>query len=481
MRISFMGLSLVISLLLGSSPLASQEGQDDLKKKSQKLKKEVTRLRGIGFKDPVNVGVYSKEELLKFISGEFEKELPPEKAKRYEKAYAHFHLIPDDMDLYESLIVLFTESIAGFYHPKTKELKLVRPDEDSPEGGNMMGIDMEAITFVHELTHAAQDQNFDLVTVPMEEITNDDMVAAVKCLVEGEASIVGWKYGFDATFDRVIKLINNQYKSGALPGKAGKLPRYLRETLTFSYGYGCDFVLAVLKGNDDNWDAITAMYKDLPSSSEQVLHPEKYWKDRDNPMVIDLPKLGKDWDLLTNNVHGEFVIRIILREWKNSRRTSRKASEGWDGDRYHIYEKDDQVSSVWYSTWDSENDAEEFFNACIKGLEKMQPRDEESTPEEGRTKDTWTTGKGRSVYVERKGADVLVLNGADELVGKAGWYWESAKKKELDHVKRFERGSWTCKDHPEVDHDINSYCPECEARLIPKKKEKEKKKEQRDY
>ncbi len=475
MRIFLMLATLVFPLLLNPVPAASQEGPDDLEKKSRELRKEVTRIRGLGFKKEVNVGVYSKEDLLKFITAEFQKELGPEKAKRYEKSYAHFHLITADMNLYESLLVLFSESIAGFYHPKTKELKLVKPDEDSPEGGNMMGIDMEAITFVHELTHAAQDQNFDLVTVPMEEITNDDMIAGVKCLVEGEASVVGWKYGFDATFDRVIKIINDQYKSGNLPGKAGKLPRYLRETLTFSYGYGCDFVLAVLKGNDGDWDAITAMYEDLPSSSEQVLHPEKYWKDRDNPTLIDLPLLGKEWDLLTNNVHGEFVVRILLRELKSSRRLSRKASEGWDGDRYHIYEKEDRVSSAWYSTWDSEKDAIEFFQAYTPALRKKQPGETDETIEEDLAKYEWATGEGRSIYIERKGSDVLVINGSDELVGKAAWYWKNATKKELDHVERFKRGSWTCKGHPEVDHDINSYCPKCEARLIPRKKERERK------
>ena len=219
----------------------------------------------------------------------------------------------------------------------------------------------------------------------------------------------------------------------------------------------------------------TAMYEDLPSSSEQVLHPEKYWKDRDNPTLIDLPLLGKEWDLLTNNVHGEFVVRILLRELKSSRRLSRKASEGWDGDRYHIYEKEDRVSSAWYSTWDSEKDAIEFFQAYTPALRKKQPGETDETIEEDLAKYEWATGEGRSIYIERKGSDVLVINGSDELVGKAAWYWKNATKKELDHVERFKRGSWTCKGHPEVDHDINSYCPKCEARLIPRKKERERK------
>ena len=118
-------------------------------------------------------------------------------------------------------------------------------------------------------------------------------------------------------------------------------------------------------------------------------------------------------------------------------------------------------------------------NYYLKGLEKKNPREEETTTEEEKTKDSWVIGKDRSIYIERKGSDVLVLNGDDELVGKSQWYWDNATKQELDHVKRFEHGNWTCKDHPEVDHDINSYCPECESRLIPKKTVE--KKERRDY
>lgn len=467
-----------VALFLLCTMLAAQQ-DDDMKKKTAKMKAEMTKIRGLEFKSEVTVGVYSKAELQKFITGEFERELPRAKAKKFEKVYAHFGLIPKDLDLYDSLIVLFSDSIAGFYHPKTKELRLVNPGEEEDDGSKAMGIDMQAITLVHELCHAAQDQNFDLVTVPMEEEYNDDMIAGVKCLIEGEASAVGWKYGFADTFDQVIKMINNSYKGGQLPGKANKLPNYLKLTLTFSYGYGCDFVLACLKGYEGDWTKISKMYEDLPSSTEQILHPEKYWKNRDNPTIVTLPQPAKEFELLTHNVHGEFPIQILLKELKaGSKRDIETAAAGWDGDRFYVYERNGKVSSVWYTVWDSEQDAIEFFEAYRKCLAVKYKGSNEKA--DGNNRVAVKSDEG-CVLMERKGSDVLVIDGEEDLQKHAEKVWTGAQKEELKKVERFKAGVWSCKDHPAVEKDVNAYCSECGQRLTVEKPKKEEKKPKKDY
>ncbi|RPH47076.1 MAG: hypothetical protein EHM91_06530, partial [Planctomycetota bacterium] len=241
--------------------------KDDYKEKTARHKEDVVKLRGLEFKTDVTVGAYSKQELLDFLKNEFEKELPKEKAERYQRGYAKFGLIPQDLDIYEAYLELFGSSIAGFYHPKTKELRLIRPGEGKDgeeEALKAMGIDMERITLVHELTHAAQDQNFELSTLPMEDETNDDMVMAIKSVIEGDASAVGWKYQFKDQFEMVIGGINQTYKSGMLPGKAGKLPAYLRQSLTFPYGHGTDFVVKYLKGTKSELKDINKLFKDFP-------------------------------------------------------------------------------------------------------------------------------------------------------------------------------------------------------------------------
>ncbi len=258
MRRTICGLGAAALLLLSSAPGAPQDEktdpQEEFRRKTEKYKKAVTSLRGLEFRKDVAVGVYSKKELMDFLKEELDREFPREKAERFQRAYAKFGLIPADMDLYDALMRLFGSSIAGFYHPKTKELRLIKAGEDKdPEAEAMkaLGMDPEAITLVHELTHAAQDQSFELCTLPLEDETNDDLILAIKSALEGDASLVGWKYVLKERFDAMIGIINAQFKSGQLPGEAASLPAYLRYSLTFPYGHGGDFVVRCIKGSPD--------------------------------------------------------------------------------------------------------------------------------------------------------------------------------------------------------------------------------------
>ena len=463
--------------------------KDDYKEKTARHKEDVVKLRGLEFKTDVTVGAYSKQELLDFLKSEFEKELPKEKAERYQRGYAKFGLIPQDLDIYEAYLELFGSSIAGFYHPKTKELRLIRPGEGKDgeeEALKAMGIDMERITLVHELTHAAQDQNFELSTLPMEDETNDDMVMAIKSVIEGDASAVGWKYQFKEQFEMVIGGINQTYKSGMLPGKAGKLPAYLRQSLTFPYGHGTDFVVKYLKGTKSEFKDINKLFKDFPLSSEQILHPEKYYGEkRDYPIVVTLPDLtklfGAPWKESFNNVHGEFAIKLMLREFRSDKLrlgAIDRAAEGWGGDRYVVLEDDKKNAMyVWYTTWDTEKDAKEFYEAYCSALEKKY---EQEAPKEGREDKTSFSTNSGLVQAEIKGKDVLVFDGATQaMLDKAGAIWKDAKKAELTAVERLKK--FVC-EKDGVKEAFSGKCAKCGKDLIYKDEEKAaEKKKKRDY
>jgi hypothetical protein len=485
----------VVGLLAPSFPAFAQDEKepkkDDYKEKTAKHKEDVTRLRGLEFKTDVAVGAYSKQELLDFLKAEFEKDLPKEKAERYQRGYAKFGLIPADMDIYEAYLELFGSSIAGFYHPKTKELRLIRPGEkgDTDEDAlKAMGIDMERITLVHELTHAAQDQNFELSTLPIEDETNDDLVLALKSVIEGDASAVGWKYQFKDQFDMVIGGINQTYKTGMLPGKAGKLPVYLRQSLTFPYGYGTDFVVKYLKGTKGEFKDINNLFKDFPLSSEQILHPEKYYdKDkRNNPILVTMPNLeklfGGPWKESFNNVHGEFATKLILREFKGDKLRLGmidRAADGWGGDRYVVLEDDKKTAMyVWYTTWDTEKDAKEFYEAYALALERKY---EQESKEDRGDKTSFSTPSGL-VSIELKGADVLVFDGATEgMIAKAPTIFKETKKSEITGIERLKK--FVC-EKDGVKEAFSGKCPKCGKPLQYKDEDKPaspEKKKKREY
>ena len=65
--------------------------------------------------------------------------------------------------------------------------------------------------------------------------------------------------------------------AGADPESAAVLartPAILVESLLFPYTAGQAFVLPVQTAG--GWDAVNALYDDLPRSTEQILHPDKY-------------------------------------------------------------------------------------------------------------------------------------------------------------------------------------------------------------
>jgi hypothetical protein len=453
--------------------------QDDLDKRTKQKQGEMTKIRALEFKNGVKVGVYSKDELIEFLKKEMEKEAPREKVVRYQKAYQHFQLVPKEFDLYEATIDLLGSSIAGFYHPKTKEMRLVRAADGEGDPAEKLfeqqfSVTMEDITLVHELCHAAQDQNFELTTLPMDDETNDDMVAALKGLVEGDASIVGWKYCFKDNFDMYIGPTNAQYKSGMLPGKGADLPAYMRKTLTFPYGYGTEFVLAVWRAQKEDWSAVSKMFEDPPSSTEQILHPKKYYQDRDNPTVVTLDGIGKivgdSWKEQINNVHGEYVIRILLGEFKAQRaREIDKIAAGWDGDRFHTFESGDKLMTVWYTTWDSEDDAREFFEGYGKAIEAKYEKPAKDAADQ---KCVFDAGKAGKVLIERRGVDVLVIDGADAaLLEKANAIWSSAKKAELKKVER-QKMTHGCPKHATEQSTKAEKCRVCGEVMKPKEEPK---------
>src|SRR5437016_7377791 len=73
------------------------------------------------------------------------------------------------------------------------------------------------------------------------------------------------------------------------------------------------------------------------------------------------------WKRLDYDVEGEWGFYLILDEFLKSPAESRRAAAGWGGDRFAIYEgPTGEVLFVSLSTWDTENDAREFFDAYVK-------------------------------------------------------------------------------------------------------------------
>jgi hypothetical protein len=285
-------------------------------------------------------------------------------------------LIPLDMDFKEFVLKLLSEQIGGFYDPDKKTFFIA----------SWLSSEEQKPVMIHELTHALQDQHFNVEKIMKEDRTakNDDRALAHESLLEGDAIIVMVQYLLDP--------INRHFSQ--LPDFAGitrKLftttqsqfpifknsPPYLQELLLFPYGYGASF-LQYSWAHNPSWDAINKIYLDLPSSTEQIMHPDKYFTNRDLPKPVNTDnltaKLGKDWRVEYKNVFGEFSLGLLL-SLHFTEEKSRRVATGWGGDQVLLLENKEGKDAVLVSTvWDTAEDTEKFYAAMDEWFRQQYPK-----------------------------------------------------------------------------------------------------------
>jgi hypothetical protein len=156
--------------------------------------------------------------------------------------------------------------------------------------------------------------------------------------------------------------------------------------LYFPYEKGQAFVQVLF--DDGGFDRVDEAFEDLPVSTEQILHPERYPGDQPIPVFLpDLTEiLGTDWSLYDQNVMGEWYTYLILNQaYEEDLRLSESfastAAEGWGGDAYAFYinEETGGVVFVLDSTWDTSDDAVEFSDAFQSYADARWTMDEGDT------------------------------------------------------------------------------------------------------
>lgn len=323
----------------------------------------VAALRGLPLIDPIEVTYLDRDELEEQIVKEFAREYTEEEAEAEEKALKALDLLDPEVDLLEMMQELLVEQVVGYYDDETKELALI---SDAKE------LDlMNEVTLSHEVTHALQDQNFGLGAIyPLDGPAVADANFARLALVEGDASLAMTEY--TQTELSLLDIFSLGMSSSGDAGSFLGMPPYLDNSLMFPYMAGEDFVAYVRE--QGGWELVNAVYASPPESTEQIIHPEKYF-DGDHPVYIELPPLqpvsGPGWDPVFDDSFGEFDVAQLLSQGLDYRDAA-DAAEGWGGGRYSYYERSDGAEmAVILLTWDSPDEAEEFTGAMAEYLEWM--------------------------------------------------------------------------------------------------------------
>jgi hypothetical protein len=149
-------------------------------------------------------------------------------------------------------------------------------------------------------------------------------------------------------------------------------PPLVRGELLFPYDAG--WVFAQLLYQDGGFDALNQAFSRPPTSTEQILHPEKYTAG-EQPVTVTIPplekSLGGTWVTRRTDVFGELVLRLLLEPSLGWPRAE-AAAAGWGGDAYTILEDDSGRRIVAMVTaWDTEDDAAQMYNAWSESIPQV--------------------------------------------------------------------------------------------------------------
>ena len=321
--------------------------------KRQEIEREVERLRGLRFLRPVDYREIPRTELPAILRQKLAQQVPDQEFDDAGAALAALGVLPAGTDLKKTYLALLGEQIGAFYDQHEKQLFTF--------SGQPLSNSQNQVIMAHELTHALEDQHYDLSKLPIEAKGNDDRVLAATALVEGDATLVMNQYmlgGLSAASvrDALASTLTTDVRQLA------SAPRYLRETLLFPYLRGQEFCNALY--THGGWDALAEAFRHPPASSSQILHPELYLASpREEPVEIryaDTDTAGQK--PVEDNVLGEFGARQLFLNWLHDKARTEEAAAGWRGDRYLVYRQDKETSYVWTTACRDRAAAKRFFS-----------------------------------------------------------------------------------------------------------------------
>jgi hypothetical protein len=373
---------------------------------TEEVLRETSEIRKLPVLRPVKSGAQSRAEIERMLVQNLDEESTPAEMHASELALRKFGLVPADFVLRPFIIKLLTEQVMGYYDPKTQIFYLA----------DWVNLDEQQPVMAHELTHALQDQHFNLRRFEHWPKGDSDAELAAHALVEGDAMLTMSFYVM-RDLKRAVAMMKSMNAGGSTQ-EIDRAPRALKESLLFPYDQGLSFTQQLYKRG--GWAQVSQAFTDLPQSTEQIMHPDKYFA-HDAPVKLSVPDiattLGTGWRRIDYDVNGEWNYYEILAEYLPSDKEAERAAAGWGGDRYAVYEQA-QTGSVLIAqatTWDTEQDAREFADAYARRVAKRYKdaaADEHlSAPELART--AWHTGEGL-VVMQTKGAHVIILEGVPE-------------------------------------------------------------------
>jgi hypothetical protein len=299
--------------------------------------------------------------MVEHVKRQLRTEIPPDFVRAQSEMLFALGTVDAKFDYEASLLSLMTSQLAGFYEPKDKTMYLAADLGELERGA----------TLAHELVHALQDQHYDLGRHVKYRPDATDEQSAVHALAEGDATSAMLDQMLAARGMRAVDL-NDELISiearGAidLAANTADVPSIIKRSVVSPYVDGVMFVHWARRRS--GWAGVNEVWKMLPKSTEQILHPEKLLSNElPEKVAVPVPSAAGPTGKLYHDVLGEQSVRLLLEEWM-PRRSAVAAASDWGGDRLAIYRDDDVFALAWNVRYDTDKAARRGLEAFARGV-----------------------------------------------------------------------------------------------------------------
>lgn len=346
--------------------------QAELERVTAEISAQIETMRGQKYKSPVPVKITDKKGFFAYAKSRQDATQTPERMKRDESVAKLLGLIPSTMDLEKTMLALLEEQVGGFYDPESKSFYLM----ESFTGG------VAKIILAHELTHALDDQYYDIDGMLKKIEGNTDAEVAFQAVVEGSGT--GEMNQWFKAHMKEVSIEDLSRAQGMGADQLAEAPPYLWKPLLAVYLRGDGF-LTRQDGMNITMKGATAAdlrraFEAPPRSTEQILHPAKYWDDatKDEPVsiAIDAAKAPAGWKVLGQDTLGELYLAMLTTPIEKRKgldvndpmsmlgiKYTNTAAEGWGGDRLVLLGRGEDRFLQLVTVWDTAKDADEFAAA----------------------------------------------------------------------------------------------------------------------
>ena len=378
--------------------------------------RQLELFRGKKFKRAVHVGVFTQSEYASMVGNGTDSMSSADKAT-YNKIMRIEGLLRPNADYFSSYDSTMSTETAGFYIPGTDSLYIILAD-------NAKGLAFDdSITIFHELTHALQDQYFNLTAIDTSRDYSSDQYFASKFVIEGEAELMEDYYYNKLSYGSYVTplqpitglLASDQTWADQTLDSLHKAGEPMLTNMPFIweyYSYGPTFINAIAGTNFGIID--NSIFPSIPYRMLELFHPGKYGAANEFYLdVSSLESLIGSSNIVWEDELGELMTDVMLSEWNIP--SFKTVSSGIVTDMNIVFSdpQPDSLRMVWSTDWQDSTTAAAFFTSYItvvdnkRSITLPQPVMQPSTATSNAYQ--YVNDTVNNIYIEQSGAAVFTI------------------------------------------------------------------------